>query len=35
VDRVGRVRGYYDGMDPDPQTRLLPAIGALLREKTP
>jgi protein SCO1 len=32
VDRASRIRGYYDGMDPAEQARLLPAIGTLLRE---
>ncbi|MBI5687011.1 MAG: SCO family protein [Verrucomicrobia bacterium] len=35
VDRAGRIRGYYDGMDPAEQARLLPAISALLRESAP
>lgn len=35
VDRAGRIRGYYDGMDPAEQARLLPAIDALLREQSP
>ncbi len=32
VDRKGRVRAYYDGMDPDLPKKLLPELRALLRE---
>ena len=33
VDGAGRIRGYYDGDDPQVHARLLMDIGALMREK--
>lgn len=32
VDQKGRVRGYYDGIDPDVADKLVPAVKALLKQ---
>jgi cytochrome oxidase Cu insertion factor (SCO1/SenC/PrrC family) len=34
IDRVGRIRAFYDGLDPESKPRILGAIDALLQEPT-